>query len=180
MESAHVKGGRGIIASSSSSLATSTVKETSRRVPTTGVAAETRARAETCAEPFVAGIPPCGLVVIKPSLIAGAGAGVFAATVLSRDKVLGVYKGEVLTEEQLNGRYGADECAPYVLKIGPRTYVDARDPRCGSWTRFVNDARGSGKRANVAFGPRGVLETLRTIREGEELLVVYGASYWRA
>ncbi len=74
----------------------------------------------------------------------------------------------------------------YVLELRRGVGVDAARKNCGEG-RWVNDPRGTGKDANCEFllhTPPGrsrtaCVRTLRPIQKGEELLVRYGADYWR-
>lgn len=106
------------------------------------------------------------------------GCGVFALTALPRGAALGRYVGETLTRAQLDARYAAHGRTPtYVLQLGRDSFIDARDPTKSNWTRFLNDPRGTGKRANVRVGARGSVKTCRAVKAGEELLFSYGRQY---
>ena len=74
----------------------------------------------------------------------------------------------------------------YVLQVKKYEGIDAARTNSGEG-RWVNDPRGTGLSANCEFilytppgGTRAAwLRTLRPIEKGEELLVKYGAGYWR-
>lgn len=116
-------------------------------------------------------------VDVKPSRIPGAGRGVFAVVDIPAHRVLGYYRGRLLTAAEFDAAYGARQ-ATYVLMVAKNKYVDASDPAHANWTAMINDARGSGARTNCVFTGGGTIKTKRRIAAGEELLVAYGADYW--
>lgn len=124
-------------------------------------------------------LPPCppGLA-IRPSSIPGAGRGVFVhrQQPFRRGFRLGRYGGQRLSQRQLDERYAHDALAPRCVQLADGTYVD--DPHGQHWGSYVNDARGSGREPNVCLTADGHFVTLRTLADGEELLVDYGDEYW--
>lgn len=113
-------------------------------------------------------------VDVRRSSIKGAGNGVFALVDLPARRVIGEFAGVVLTEAQYDAKY-ADRVATYVLQVG-RDYIDAS--MGGNWTATLNDARGSGQRANVTFTHGRKVLTTRRIRAGTELFAAYGRGFW--
>ena len=76
-------------------------------------------------------------------------------------------------------RYAAPSPPDASLRCYPNRY--------GNETRFINDVRGTGEEANVAFctyrtpvtGELAVgVVTTRALKCGEELLVNYGSRFW--
>ena len=126
---------------------------------------------------------------VQKSTVPSAGKGLFAAWPQGLPKGHRVpYTGDLISTE--GGRIGG----AYVLET--RTNVEGIDAarRNSGLGRWVNDPRGAfdeqGRRraANCEFtvhSPRGggrriaAVRTLRPILRGEELLVKYGATYWR-
>jgi hypothetical protein len=111
---------------------------------------------------------------IGRSTIPGAGLGVLATRALPKHTRL-LYAGDLvpLASERDGG--------PYFLELTKRTAVDAARTNAGDG-RWVNDPRGSGKRANCKFAVhrgRASVQTTRALAAGEELLVSYGGGYWR-
>lgn len=139
----------------------------------TGKAKVWPARADT---PALAWIATYG-VRVAPSTIVGAGNGVFAVVALPAKRVLGWYRGVLLTQAQFDALYGTAH-PTYVLEVGTGKFVDAVDPAHRNWTAMVNDARGTGRRPNCVFTAAGSLKTTRPIKAGEELFISYGAGYW--
>jgi len=129
-----------------------------------------------------------GGVRVRPSSIRGAGRGLFAAW------QGGLAKGRRIpyTGDEIQLR--ADEAGgPYVLQTKRGAGIDAARRNSGL-ARWVNDPRGAvdsqgrARQANCEFvlhtppggGQRiAAVRTLRPIVKGEELLVKYGATYWR-
>jgi hypothetical protein len=116
-------------------------------------------------------------VVVRPSAIPGAGAGVFATAPLSRGAVLGRYEGVRVAPKSARGDYALVMAVP-----GARAFaVDAADPRRSNWTRYVNSTRpGDGAVPNVRFAAwRGAafVQAVRAVSAGEELLLDYGPEY---
>lgn len=124
-------------------------------------------------------------LAVKQSTIAGAGKGLFAATDLPRGTSL-PYKGELMTQRELDQRYGRDELAEYVVGYGRGRnirYVDARSTQ-SCLARYANDVHGTNLRPNAVFRdpPRGqrwpLLVLTRAVRRGEEILTRYLGRYW--
>jgi hypothetical protein len=112
-----------------------------------------------------------------PSTISGAGLGVFwqGDRALPPGRRIGVYAGSVW--------YAPPEDTTYTLQLGPRTYVVADwDPATATgpanWTRWMNDARGTGRPPNAEFTADGRVRTLASVAPGDEVLVDYGEEYW--
>lgn len=119
---------------------------------------------------------------VGPSLIPGAGDGVFTRVHLPRDTLLGWYRGELIDEDEYARRYPRGTRATYVLEVNGSDgalFVDARNPAHRNWTAMVNDAHGTGFKINCAITASGAIKTTRAIAAGSELLISYGKAYWR-
>ena len=116
---------------------------------------------------------------VKKTPIAGAGFGLFA------DRDLPPATTIDYTGDRVRLAAAADG-GTYFLQTSQDEAVDAARTNCGEG-RWVNDPRGSGHRANAVFvlhtPPGGTrtacLRTTRLVKRGEEILVKYGAAYWR-
>jgi hypothetical protein len=117
---------------------------------------------------------------VKPSQVPGAGKGLFAARPLPAGTSI-PYTGDLIPLN--NARAGGT----YVLETRAGEGIDAARRNAG-YGRWVNDPQGSAYQANAKFvlftppGSReriGSVRTLRPLAVGEEVLVKYGASYWR-
>ena len=118
-----------------------------------------------------------GLRIMKSS-IAGAGKGLYAARDLPLNHRI-EYTGDRIA-------VGPHSGGQYYLELSRVTAIDAARTNCGEG-RWTNDPRGTGLPANCKFTtwspaglPRiGCMRTTRPIKKGEELLISYGAAYWR-
>lgn len=119
-----------------------------------------------------------GLRIMRSS-VPGAGLGLFASRPLPADKRIDYTGDRVPLESDTDG--GA-----YFLQISKHRAIDAARTNAGEG-RWVNDPRGTDSSANSEFSlytppgkPRvACVKTLRPIAKGEEILVKYGAQYWR-
>ena len=151
-------------------------------------------RARTCM-----GVPYCWQhgqseykVRIKPSGIPGAGKGLFAASraaapgavVFRRDDFIAPYGGEVITDAQLTDRYG-NYTAPYGMQVFGQRYENGACVR-GPGSMANQAATRGAANAKLAHGRRtvdGVVQyyarvvAIKPIRNGQEILVWYGARY---
>jgi hypothetical protein len=112
-------------------------------------------------------------VAIRRSGIPRAGLGAFWAgpqPLRPSARTIGRYEG-VVTPTMPAG-------SDYVFCASRRRYIDAADPACSNWTRYMNDPHGTRRRPNVAFTPWGRIRVLRRIRPGDEFLIRYGRDYW--
>jgi hypothetical protein len=116
-------------------------------------------------------------ISIGESSIKGAGKGVFAAADIPARRVLGWYRGRLLSRAELDAIYDGGR-ATYVLFVGKNRYVDAVEPELRNWTALMNDTHGTSLRPNCTFTHAGTVKSLRRIRAGEELFVSYGKAYW--
>ena len=115
--------------------------------------------------------------VARPSLIEGAGLGLFALREFRAGDVLLEYAGTVhRTRDALRERDKS-----YLMRLGEQTYVDARShPHI--MARYINDCRNA-MLYNVRFDKRpaerrALVVATRRIVEGDELFVDYGRIYW--
>ena len=121
---------------------------------------------------------------IKKSNVQGAGKGLFAmqrgvgpqAIVFRRGDVVTKYEGEVMTDAGLTARYG-NYTAPYGISVSNDVYENGACRRGAG--AMINHA--TGNRVNVEFVENGdnrsEIRALKAIRNGQELLVDYGANY---
>lgn len=117
------------------------------------------------------------IVVVKTSLIEGAGLGVFAATDLLKGDWVTRYEGAVVKEKPEN---------PYVMAlIGTDKFIDGlKIPRQGKGVgSFINrEVRMKGmKRRNCRFCQidkhRIYIQMVKNVKAGEELYTTYGHHY---
>ncbi|XP_062588307.1 histone-lysine N-methyltransferase set-17-like, partial [Saccostrea cucullata] len=112
---------------------------------------------------------PPGFAIKSPSL-PGAGIGAWAETFVPKFTILGVYEGLIHTVDKKEDLYSwqVDKQGTY------GTYnIDAEDPACSSWLRFVNSPAKYQQENVVPILCEGIIfyMTSRDVKPGEELLV---------
>lgn len=124
-------------------------------------------------------------IVIKPSLIRGAGLGGFAKRDMPLGTRLGWYRGMILSKNQwldlINDKYTWEIDDPDNPK--KHYYIDAYSVRRNNKLRFINGCKTPGQimLVNVeAYQKEGRMwyKTIRNVRKGEEFIVDYGDDYW--
>jgi len=122
---------------------------------------------------------PAGALVVRASLVPGAGAGLFAAAPVRAGALVGVYAGEPLTAAAFAARYpeGGERKPSYCYHQRADLIIDASDAARSSVLRFVNSPHGTPLRANVRFAAKAEVRAARAIKAGEELLLSYGRGY---
>jgi hypothetical protein len=124
-------------------------------------------------------------VRVKPSLIPGAGQGLFAAgREFDKGDVICEYLGEHMTTAAFIAMPSA---------LGVQLYRGVLDARrtCDGFGRYANAAN-TARQANAQLiserkligrrgsGSRIFLQATKTIRDGQEVLLKYGLRYWQA
>ncbi|HWA35056.1 MAG TPA: SET domain-containing protein [Cyclobacteriaceae bacterium] len=120
-------------------------------------------------------------VLIKKSLLPGAGKGLFAKTAFKKGDRITEYAGPLKKWKDVKDQDGYNA---YLLRLNRTTAIDAR--RSKSPGRYANDAAGfvrvPGLRNNaeyLTYGNRCFIEATRKIKKGEEIFVSYGGEFWR-
>ena len=120
---------------------------------------------------------------VKKSTIPGAGKGLFTTVDIPKGTKVIEYKGEVVTWKQIENM--PDERNGYVFYFNSRYCLDAWNSK--SPARYANDAMGitrvEGLKNNSHYETekkRCYLVATRNIPKNSEILVSYGAEYWRA
>jgi hypothetical protein len=120
------------------------------------------------------------------SKIRGAGIGLFARTFIPIGTLIGIYRGIVMSKEDLDAKYGAgnDTIAPYAVEMqrddGSTFFVDAQDPNWpnSNWTRYMNSPWGTNAHSNVEMNGNGEFRATKDITVDCELLWNYGSTYF--
>ena len=115
---------------------------------------------------------------IKKSSVPGGGMGLHAARALPANHRVD-YTGDRVALDGTNG-------GSYYLQLSSHSGIDAARTNAGEG-RWINDPRGTAAAANCEFciytppghARIGCVRTTRPIELGEELLIHYGAAYWR-
>jgi len=151
----------------------------------------TLANGNRCKKKVIIGEPYCYIhylykhhLKIGPSNISGAGKGLFAidksqpqnAIIFKKNQRITEYKGEILTRNELEDRYG-NKTAPYGLAINHNAYEDcACRRRIGSLSNTGNKKRDNNAQFYLYRG-RPYIKAIKNIYNGEEILTNYGDSY---
>ena len=131
--------------------------------------------------------------------------GVFAKTDIAPHTTVGDYKGEPLTQRDVDVRYGLNRASPewtetdeewmrkredlavectgrFIFKVCEDLFLDSEDYRFSCWTRFLNHGEANLKVKSLPRGfdgePRVWFVSTREILAGEELVWDYGEEYW--
>ncbi|NCI46549.1 SET domain-containing protein [Sediminibacterium soli] len=120
---------------------------------------------------------PENYLVIKRSLLPGAGKGLFTRIAINGGTRIIEYKGVIRKKVR-------EADMPYAFVVRPGYLIDAKNYKDGI-AQFANDATGTGQLTGVDNNCRYVrdglkvfIEAKKNIRAGEELLVFYGRGYW--
>jgi hypothetical protein len=101
------------------------------------------------------------------------GKGVFATDFIPSGKNIAWYRGPIYSCCQVGkNRMGSE----YHMTMRDGKVIDGS--RGKHWSKYINDAIGSGRECNLYIGKDGVLTTSMQINAGEELLLDYGDDYW--
>lgn len=121
-------------------------------------------------------------LIIQKSQLPKAGKGLFTAVDIPKDTRIVEYKGKI---EKWKDVKHLDGINGYLMFMNRNVVINA-EPALHAFGRYANDARGlsriTGLRNNATYvseGNRCFIEATRKIRAGEEILVFYGAAYWR-
>ncbi len=123
-------------------------------------------------------------LIIKKSGIPGAGKGLFTKVAIKKGTRVVEYLGEVITEAELDKR-AENDIYGYAFYISKKKCVDAYyTPK--ELARWANDAKGLTKIKGitnnccyVVYKNAGWIKAEKDIPAGAEILVAYGAEYWK-
>jgi SET domain-containing protein len=123
----------------------------------------------------------------KKSRLRGVGKGLFTTSAIRKGDVIVEYKGELMSWEKCEKRYGDNiDKAKYLFFITNKKVVDAeRTPE--ALARYANDANGLKKQKglnnnseyDVIKGKPYIVAT-RNIKAREEIFVDYQQEYWES
>lgn len=121
---------------------------------------------------------------VKLSGISGAGMGLFTKRDIKKGERVVEYLGEIITDEECTRRAEEDKYG-YIFYISKKKCVDAYNTP-EALARFANDAKGltkvKGMTNNCCYSiwkNRAWIKAEKDIKSGVEILVSYGAEYWR-
>ena len=120
-------------------------------------------------------------LVLKKSVLPGAGKGLYTKIDIPKGMAIVEYKGRLVNWNDVKHRDGHNG---YLFRLNVSKAIDAL-PYKSTFGRYANDARGFGKitgvRNNCEYTVRKnkcYITSIRKIHKGEELLVPYGKAYW--
>lgn len=119
---------------------------------------------------------------VKNSSLPDAGKGLFTKKEIPKGTRIVEYKGKLRTWKEVKHLDGYNG---YLMFINRQAVIDAL-PAIKTFGRYANDASGfvkvKGLKNNAEYvseGNRCFIESLRTIRRGEEIFVGYGRDFWK-
>lgn len=121
-------------------------------------------------------------LVIRKSRIPGAGKGLFTRTDIPKGTRITEYKGRLCRWRDIKHTDGTNT---YLMRVSRTMAIDAK-PLTKTFGRYANDARGQSRITGltnnaeyVSEGNKCFIEARRKINAGEEILVGYGAEFWK-
>lgn len=122
-------------------------------------------------------------LIVKKSILPGAGRGLFTRIAIAKGTRIIEYKGKIVTWKEVEKM--ADDRNGYVFFFNNKYCIDAWQTK-KSVAHYANDARGiariEGIRNNseyVTEKKRCYIEASMDIPAGSEIFVGYGAEYWQ-
>jgi len=120
-------------------------------------------------------------VVIKKSILPGAGKGLFAKAFIPKGTHIVEYKGRITTWRDVDDNDGNNG---YIYYVKRHHVIDA-SRHTDAFGRYANDARGlkkvKGVTNNAEYKEEGLkvfIVAKKNISAGSEILVEYGKEYW--
>jgi SET domain-containing protein len=118
---------------------------------------------------------------IKKSNLPNGGKGLFTKVDIPKGTRITEYKGKFTTWAEVESLFDNG----YYFHIDDETVINAMDD-LNSFGRYANDAKGLSKVKGLANnadytieGKKVFIDAKKNIKNGEEILVPYGADYWK-
>lgn len=127
--------------------------------------------------------PETDYLFIKTSQIPKAGKGLYTAIPIYKDEVIALFKGEILSELQIQGRLkkGKDQ---YFIRMLDGTIMDSINTKC--FAKYANDAQAypnsslkNCAKITIDEDDNVALIATRKIKTNEEIFCGYGKAYWK-
>jgi uncharacterized protein len=119
---------------------------------------------------------------VKKSQLPHSGKGLFTKKQITKGSRIVEYKGKLRSWKEAKHEDGLNG---YLMYITRNAVIDAL-PATHTLGRYANDAKGivkvKGLKNNceyVSEGNKCYIESIRTIKKGEEILVSYGKEFWQ-
>jgi uncharacterized protein len=120
---------------------------------------------------------------IAPSQISNAGEGLYTAIKIFKDEAVSYFKGEILTEKQIQKRVDANE-DQYFISMLDGTIMDSKRVKC--YAKYANDAAGisgssfkNNAKITIDEDNNVCLTATKNIKPNEEVFCDYGKRYWK-
>ncbi len=120
---------------------------------------------------------------IATSQLPNSGNGLFTAITIYKDEIISLFKGEVLSTDEVTIRVnnGTDQ---YFMNLINGSILDCKTTDC--FAKYANDANGFSKstfknnsKITLDENNNVCLIALRKINSGEEIFCDYGKKYWK-
>lgn len=126
-------------------------------------------------------------LIVKTSLIPGAGKGLFTKNAIKKGEIVVEYTGEIVSWKTCQKRNEEQEgFGGYYFYISEKRCIDAQYD-LKALARYANDAAGfvriTGVKNNCRYEViknRAYIVASRNLKPGEEIFVAYGKDYWNA
>ena len=124
------------------------------------------------------------ILIIKKSLIKGAGQGAFAKVTIPKGMRIGEYNGKVLGFDDYKTLSDKSYIFEVIKKFEKKYYLFYIDAKSGDELRFVNGAYSKEQKKNInvesyQYAERVFFKAKKTIKKGQELIIDYGNNYWK-
>jgi SET domain-containing protein len=120
---------------------------------------------------------------VQESQIQNAGNGLFSAIKIYKDEIIAFFKGEVLTQLEVEKREAKGEDKYFMILLNGAVF-DCMHTEC--FAKYANDASGFSKsnfknNAKITLDDNGnvCLMAIATIQAGQEIFCSYGQKYWK-
>lgn len=124
------------------------------------------------------------MIYVKKSNLPGAGKGLFTDKAIKKGTRIVEYTGEIIDYKEYGKRVEKNHYG-YLFYINKNRCIDAYN-HPEALARYANDARGLGQHKHLSnnskydiIGNKCFIISYRNIEPGSEILVGYGAEYWR-
>jgi uncharacterized protein len=122
---------------------------------------------------------------VKKSQIPGAGKGLYTKRDIKKGERFVEYLGEIITDAECDRRAEEHDQYGYIFYISKKKCVDAYHTP-NELARYANDAKGLTKVKGITnnccytvYKNSGWIKAEKNIKAGDEILVSYGAEYWK-
>lgn len=133
--------------------------------------------------PDLIDLPEADYLYVEASQIEDAGLGLKTAIPIFKNERISLYKGEILTPQQITHRSDKNE-NQYFISLLDGGIMDSKHTDC--FAKYANDAEGGNasdfkNNAKISLDQENniCLIATRKIKAGEEIFCSYGKRYWK-